>query len=242
MFADSFYEPSWDVRSRRAYTTLITFAVEILAVGMLLLIPLFAMHGLPALRNLSGFVIVPPPAASPAAPAHREVSSSSNLNHAGQLVAPHSIPTTIVPINESVAPPAVDVGSLGVQGGIGDRYATSGVIGSIGTGLANIAPPPPQPTAQPPRISQMMEGNLIYRVQPQYPTLARQARVQGTVVLHAVISREGRIRDLQFLSGHPMLASAAIDAVRQWRYRPYILNGEPVEVETEITVNFTLGG
>ena len=73
----------------------------------------------------------------------------------------------------------------------------------------------------------MMEGNLIYRVQPDYPPLARQARVQGLVVLRAMISRDGAIEDLQVLSGHPMLAQAAVEAVRQWRYRPYVLNGEP---------------
>ena len=86
----------------------------------------------------------------------------------------------------------------------------------------------------------MMEGNLIERVQPQYPSLARQARIQGTVLLSAVISRDGKIENLQVLSGHPMLVQAAMDAVRQWRYRPYYLNNEPVEVETQVTVNFTL--
>jgi protein TonB len=72
--------------------------------------------------------------------------------------------------------------------------------------------------------------------------MARQARVQGQVVLRAMISREGTIENLQVLSGHPMLVRAAVDAVRQWRYRPYVLNGEPVEVETEVKVNFVLSG
>jgi protein TonB len=88
----------------------------------------------------------------------------------------------------------------------------------------------------------MMEGNLIFRVQPDYPSLARQVRVQGQVVLRAVISREGTIENLQVLSGHPMLVRAAVEAVRQWKYRPYLLNGEPVEVETEVKVNFILSG
>jgi protein TonB len=88
----------------------------------------------------------------------------------------------------------------------------------------------------------MMEGNLIYRVQPQYPQLARQARVQGVVVLRAVISREGKIENLQLVTGHPLLVQSAMEAVRQWRYRPYFLNNEPVEVETQVTVNFTLSG
>jgi len=88
----------------------------------------------------------------------------------------------------------------------------------------------------------MSEGDLIRKVQPAYPALARSARVQGIVVLQAMISKQGTIENLRILTGHPMLAPAAIEAVRQWRYRPYILNGEPVEVETQITVNFALGG
>jgi protein TonB len=88
----------------------------------------------------------------------------------------------------------------------------------------------------------MMEGNLIYRAQPIYPPLARAARIQGTVLLRAIISRTGTIENLQMISGHPMLVGAAMDAVRQWRYRPYILNGDPVEVETQVTVKFSLSG
>jgi len=87
-----------------------------------------------------------------------------------------------------------------------------------------------------------MEGNLIRRVQPEYPALAKQARIQGTVVLRAVIDREGIIQDLQVMSGRPLLVQAAINAVRQWRYRPYYLNDQAVEVETQVTVNFTLSG
>lgn len=87
-----------------------------------------------------------------------------------------------------------------------------------------------------------MEANLVHRVQPAYPPLARAARIQGSVVLQAIISKTGTIQNLQALSGHPMLVPSALDAVRQWRYRPYFLNGEPVEVETQITVNFILSG
>jgi protein TonB len=88
----------------------------------------------------------------------------------------------------------------------------------------------------------MMEGNLIVRVQPVYPPLARSARIQGQVVLLAIVSKAGIIENLRLVSGHPLLAGAAIEAVRQWRYRPYILNDEPIEVETQITVNFWLSG
>jgi protein TonB len=79
-------------------------------------------------------------------------------------------------------------------------------------------------------------------VEPPYPAIARAARIQGDVVLKAIIDREGNIQDLQLVSGHPMLVPAAVDAVKQWHYRPYLLNGQPVEVETAITVIFTLSG
>jgi protein TonB len=88
----------------------------------------------------------------------------------------------------------------------------------------------------------MSEGDLIHKVLPIYPPLARSARIQGDVVLQAVISRQGAIENLRVLAGHPMLVPAAIEAVRQWRYRPYVLNSEPVEVETQVTVKFSLGG
>ena len=90
------------------------------------------------------------------------------------------------------------------------------------------------------RISNWSEGNVIRRVQPIYPTLARQARIEGPVQLRAIISRTGTIENLTVIRGHAMLVTAAVEAVKQWRYRPYLLNGEPVEIETEITVNFTL--
>jgi protein TonB len=79
-------------------------------------------------------------------------------------------------------------------------------------------------------------------VEPPYPPIARAARVQGSVVLKAIIDREGNIQDLQLVSGHPLLVPAAIAAVKQWHYKPYLLNSQPVEVETTVTVIFTLAG
>jgi len=87
-----------------------------------------------------------------------------------------------------------------------------------------------------------MASEIVTKVAPVYPPLARQARIQGTVVLKAQISKSGDVEDLQLLSGHPMLAPAAIEAVKQWKYKPYLVNGDPVEVETRVVVNFTLSG
>jgi TonB family protein len=86
--------------------------------------------------------------------------------------------------------------------------------------------------------SQLEEGQLVNRVEPIYPHIAAISGIQGQVKLHAIIGRDGKIQSLNAISGHPLLLRAAIDAVEQWRYRPYVLNGEAVEVETLITVNF----
>ena len=115
----------------------------------------------------------------------------------------------------------------------------------------NLTEAAPQPVAKPvvltPKPSapiRVSEGaslaNLIHKVVPVYPPLARQARVSGTVRLQGVIAKDGTIQQLQILSGHPMLTRAALDAVRQWVYRPMLLNGDPVEVITGIDVIFTL--
>jgi TonB family protein len=86
--------------------------------------------------------------------------------------------------------------------------------------------------------SQLEEGQLVNRVEPVYPHIAAISGIQGQVKLHAIIGRDGRIQSLSAISGHPLLLRAALEAVEQWRYRPYVLNGETVEVETFITVNF----
>ena len=152
---------------------------------------------------------------------------------------PTRIPGEIARVNENEAPPPLEVsGGPGVPGSTG----LSGTRNGLGPAIASIPILSSPPAVRPPRISHMLEGNLVHRVSPEYPQLARQARIQGTVVLRAIISRDGRIENLQVLNGHPMLVQAAIDAVRQWRYRPYILNDQAVEVETQITVNFTLSG
>jgi protein TonB len=101
----------------------------------------------------------------------------------------------------------------------------------------------PKVAVQRVRVSQGVTACLvIHKVQPSYPPLARTARVQGAVQLAAIIGKDGTIQNLHVISGHPLLTQAALDAVKQWRYKPYILNGEPVEVDTQITVNFTLSG
>jgi len=244
MFADSLLDSPWADRSRRGWTTLVSFALQAVALGGLLLLPLLYTQALPQFQLIAALMApTPPPAPPPTGPTRNTRQTTSNMASDGSVIAPRFVPREILHVDEPNAPPPVDIGSLGVSGGTGNSMVRNGVLDSIGRELSAIVPPPPPtPSVHPPRVSRMMEGNLIHRVQPQYPTLARQARVQGVVVLRAVITREGKIANLQVVSGHPLLVQSAMDAVLQWRYRPYYLNNEPVEVETQVTVNFTLSG
>jgi protein TonB len=204
-----------------------------MALSLLLLMPLIWIQGPPKLRWFeSPQILTPPPAPAPPASGERRTTQSTNLSGT-HLMQPPAIPTTIAVLNEQPVASAPNIDEGAVPGGTGSRI---GVFNSIGPAV-EVAPPPPAPS-HPLRVSHWSEGNLIYRVQPIYPPLARQARIQGPVELRAIISKAGTIENLVVLRGHPMLAPAAIGAVRQWRYRPYLLNGEPIEVETEITVNF----
>jgi len=114
-----------------------------------------------------------------------------------------------------------------------------------GRTLPPVEPPhisqPAQQEKRPLKLSEgVLQAQLVSRIEPRYPPLALQTRQEGTVVLHAIISRDGRINAVEVVSGSPLFLQAALDAVRQWRYRPTLLNGEPVEVETTITVMFRL--
>ncbi len=237
MFADSFCDSAWSDRSRRGWSTLASFAAQTLVVAILLFLPLLYLPGLPRL-TLFRSILLPPPAPAPAPPHSASRTGQSNLIGT-HLMAPTQIPRLVNQVTDAVAPaPEIDLSTVGVTHGMGDAQGRGTVFGLGNSGP--LVPPPPPPAHHPP-VSHMMEGNLIQRVEPRYPPLAIQARIQGLVILRAVISRSGLIENLQLVSGHPLLARAAMEAVGQWRYRPYVLNGEPVEVETEVKVNFTLG-
>ena len=241
MFADSLLETSWDQRSRRGWVTFTSFGLQLGIIGLLLLIPLLTTVGLPSSRMLqppASFAPQPPPA-PPMERQHRTVVPQSNLMH-NIPIAPAFIPPTVAVIDETQLPPQVDYNAgHGVAGSTGN--ATGNVWEGLGAGRAPIPPPPASaPTVRAFRTSTILEGSLIRRVQPAYPPIARTAHVQGAVVLAALIGKDGTIENLRLVSGPPMLSQAAIAAVGQWRYRPYILNGEAIEVETQITVNFIL--
>lgn len=241
MFADFVSDSPWANRPHRGWTTLASFAVQAFALASLLLLPFLRPGSLPPSLHLMGRDLIapsPPPALGHPRPAAPRESNLAN----GRLIAPPQIPREVRVIQETAAPPQLEIGS-GVLGGTGSHWTDNPVFNAIANSLeANVAPPPKPAVTHSPRVSRIMEGNLIHRVQPEYPFAAKMARVQGAVVLRAIISKNGAIENLQVVSGSPLLIRAAVDAVRQWQYRPYYLNDEPVEVDTQITVNFVLSG
>jgi periplasmic protein TonB len=233
-------ETTWDSSARRGWSTLASFGMQALALSLLLLVPLVIVQGPPKLRWLDSSIFSPTAApASPSPAGARHPLRGSEISN-DRLLGPPMIPLVTTPIDDHNVEAAPDVTGIRVLGGTG--RGETGVWQSIGDAVTP-APPAPKPAStQPLRVSHWAEGNLVYRVQPIYPVLAREARIEGAVELRATISKTGRIENLTVLRGHAMLVSAAVEAVKQWRYRPYLLNNEPFELETDITVNFTLSG
>ncbi|HET9698234.1 MAG TPA: TonB family protein [Terriglobales bacterium] len=249
MFEDSLFESGGRTKSKnRGATTMISFIAQICLIGILVLVPLIYTEALPK-QQLMTFLVAPPPPPPPppppaAAPPVKIIKKIETELDNGQLRTPTKIPQKIQMIKEDEPPPpSMNAGVAGgVPGGVPGGQM-GGVIGGIISQTQSTAAVPKVATPQRVRVSQgVSEGLLVHQVRPTYPPLARQARIQGQVVLQAAIGKDGSIQNLRLVSGHPMLAPAAIEAVKQWKYKPYFLNGEPVEVDTQITVNFTLAG
>lgn len=251
LFADSLLETSGGQRRQKAWATIVSLALQCFLVSVLILVPLWFTDVLPK-QQLVTFLVAPPPPPPPpppaaAAPARVKVVKMATDIVNGRLRTPARIPEKVQMIKEAEQPPPIaTTGGVigGVPGGIPGGQL-GGVIGGILNANPSLRALPklskPAPTVHRVRVSQgVTKGMVVYRIEPTYPPLARQARIQGVVVLTAMIDRDGNIQNLQLVSGHPMLAPAAIDAVKHWRYKPFLLNGQPVEVETTVTVNFRM--
>ena len=216
--------------------------VAFLSVLLLALIvaPLYRPIPLPKRHTLTTLYLQSPPAAGGNPTKFQVPKPASTYMPTSKAIS--------APVQKTQEAPSVPVGtSKGVVGGV-----PGGVAGGVPNGVVgemlNSAPsvpvlaktPVPTPVKRMRIASRVAEANLIHDVSPQYPTEAGRARIEGTVVLMAVIGTDGSVKDLRVESGLPMLAQAAIDAVKQWRYKPYIVNGEPVEIDSRITINFTL--
>jgi protein TonB len=239
--------------ARKGTSLFISFTLQTLLVIVAIIIPLIFTDTLPK-TQLTSFLVAPPPPPPPppppaATPPPKVVKVVPRQFDAGRLLAPKQIPKEIANIKEEELPPVASVGVVGgVPGGV-PGGAVGGVIGGIIGSVPSAAPPPPPPVKEAPKPAtpkqirvggNVQAAKLVRQVKPVYPPLAKQARIQGTVRFQAIIAKDGTIQNLQLVSGHPLLVTAAREAVMQWVYQPTLLNGEPVEVVTTIDVNFTL--
>ena len=242
MFEDSLVESTGKLGTGRTkYTTFLSFLLQCALIGVLVLIPLIYTEALPAKAMLTTLVAPPPPPPPPPPPTPQVVVKKVSTDIIdGALRTPTKIPDKIKKVVEEEAPPPVTSSNMGVIGGVGPAGSPGGVLGGV---LASANSAAPRIEVKKLRVSAGVQASkLISQPKPLYPPIAKQARVQGTVVLAATISKSGTIDNLRVVSGHPMLTQSALQAVRQWKYQPTYLNGEPVEVETTINVNFSLTG
>jgi len=233
MFEDSTFESAGKIHTRSRRWMLATFALNGSILAALVLIPLIYPEAIPRIQGIM-LVEAPTPPPEEPRPVHvppGAVAVHTDLNPV--ISAPSRIPRLIeIPPVPEVAIPAGDWGGTSTA-------SISGPDGPFGGERRPqvVESRPKGPTAV---SSGVMQGLLIQQVVPVYPPLARATHTEGTVILTATISKSGRIENLRVVSGSPMLAQAALDAVSQWRYRPYLLNGQPVEVETTVNVVFRL--
>ncbi len=245
MFEQSLVVKSTEMRRRKRWATALSLVVETTVIGAALMIPMFTTQALPPAPSLAD--IIHAPMGRPKPP-HVDVFTEQHpqqvRQHLGnQLMQPDHIPTNIDRTAENRPPeePVEVADNRPYIPGLppGDPPRDPNAVDKF-LPKDPVLPQEQKPTVYRPSTSSVMEGYLMRRVTPVYPQIARQIRLEGTVVLQAVISREGRIEQLQAVSGHALLIPAAVAAVQQWLYRPYLLNGNPVEVHTEIRVNFIM--
>jgi len=232
-------------KTNKGWTVTLSFAAEVIAIGLLILIPLIFTDVLPKAQAVNMLTAPAPPPPSPPPTVQKVVvKQPPRLFDAGRLTAPIGIPKQVAIIQEealSLSTSSAVAGPPGIPGGVSTDAFDA---------IATVPPPAVAPSAAtqvrpaaPVRIRVggiVQSAKLIKKPVPVYPSLARQARIQGTVKFTAIIGRDGAIQNLTLLTGHPLLVQAAQDAVKQWVYQPTLLNGEPVEVVTEIDVNFAL--
>ncbi|MGA8740841.1 MAG: energy transducer TonB [Terracidiphilus sp.] len=236
MFEDSTFESTGRIKTRSRRWMFAACALNGSILVALVLVPLIYPNALPS--HMMPSLLVAPAAPQPETPPPAHVRAVAPHDFAelenGRITAPPRIPTTIRiptgPEQPFTGPNiALDSGT-GTPGGDGSPFG-------VGRPVTVVHPPAPSSIRLP---SKFVEGFLIYKSIPQYPIIAKSVGVQGTVVLQATISKSGTIENLQAVSGPQMLQQAAIEAVKNWRYRPYLLNDQPVEVETTVNVIFRL--
>lgn len=247
VYTDVFEQSLLQNEAKKPWNFVASFATELLIVSLALLVPLLYRDHLPPI-HWKDFVFAPPPAPAPVQvqPVHTAIARTSLAPsvHRAFIFNPDTHARPAQPVSTTLTPDAPPL--LGVPG---IPEGPGGANQAFGTFVPNAVAPPPPPThveKHPPSAPVPVGGDVqmakvIRKVLPEYPPIARSARISGVVRLVGIIAKDGTIRNLQLVSGHPLLARAAMDAVRQWVYKPTLLDGVPVEVIAPIEVTFTLG-
>jgi protein TonB len=247
---------SYGPPTKRVWATFAGFGGQALVIGFALLAPLLWPQVIPRVA-WAVQVVGPPPPPPPPPPKTPMATQQARVipvqSHGSQVFIPTSIPQRVKEIIDPEELPGGPGVAGGIKGGV-DGGVPNGVISSILNQASSYVPAikPPEPVKpatttivnvpppKPARISQIQMATPIRKVEPVYPSLAKQAHISGTVELMGVLGTDGRIHELRVLKGHPLLIQAAMDAVKQWVFAPTILNGQPVEVQAPIQVNFIL--
>jgi len=237
MFEDSTFESTGRIKTRSRRWMVAAFALNGSILVALILVPLIYPDALP--RHMMPSLLVAPEVPKPETPSQPvQVQPARPHNFPefdqGRITAPATIPRVI--ISPTTLEPPFTSATLVTDGPNGPGGDGRDPFGSGSSAI--VVHPPVQASVH--LSSKLVEGNLIYKNIPQYPIIAKTAGIQGTVVLQATISKAGTIEGLRVISGPAILQQAAIDAVKNWRYRPYLLNQQPVEVETTVNVIFKL--
>jgi periplasmic protein TonB len=245
MLEDSLFESNARKKVRNPMTIFVSVVVHVVTVTILLLIPLLQTQAviLPSV-DMSLFLpkIESAPRVVEVIPSRRPSAASNSSDAIPVFSSPLSIPSKIALVDEPVSPERFLLFSGGPTITMPSQHLNQILELSAPTDLLPPTPPLPPPIVKsnPIRISTGSQAaKLIYQIKPAYPPLARQARIQGVVILEALIGKDGSISTLRVISGHTLLTQAAVDAVKQWKYQPTLLNGEPTEVVTTVTVTFT---
>ncbi len=232
-------------RDQKPGSKFLTIIAHTALLSAIVLIPLlYATDQLPQVKQMAAFVVTappppppPPPPAAPKAQAAESRPDAKPVQSASPDAAPVEAPSEVRP------EPAVPPGVVGVEGGV-EGGVVGGVVGGIVGGLVTPAPPPPPPApkpAEPVRVGgQITTPALVKRVEPEYPAIAVAAKLAGTVILEVTVNEAGQVRDVTVLRSMGLLDRAAIDAVKEWRYSPLVLNGIPTPFVVTVTLNFSL--
>jgi len=242
MFEDSLVESAALLRTHNRWPAVISITAQLCAAAVIISLPLLHPELLPLTHVLPATLAPPRPPVPPPAPVHLAERPAAPATPAPS--APNVVPNTPVftslihptgPAVDAPPLPAIDIGNVNPSLPPG--------INTAAPAAPHVSVTAPAAPSKPLNISSGVSvGNLIAPIRPEYPQIAKITHTQGTVVVEAIISRSGGIESAHVLSGPPMLQEAALAAVRQARYRPFLLNGQPTEVQTTITINFRMGG